>query len=504
MVRKTNIVIVICILLLNAGLLRAQDEQARIRNIQNKLESLVVDIPQLDEKVDISVNGVSIQEFVRGIANNVNLNITVDPALRINIINNFTQVRVMDILVFLCKEYQLEIHTLGTILTIKKYNPPVVEAPPPAKHLPVINYVDSLDLLSMDLFNDTISDVVKEIIDVTGKNVVLSPDVRTQVVSAYIQKMPFDNVLEKFAYANNLTVSKTEDGFYLIEKVQEQDKGANTGSAYNRQHTRPGRINQHQKKVQGAGEFEYEVISKDSISVSAIGAPLYDIVKLVSDELMVDYFMVSSIEGESSLFVKNITYDELLFCLLHGTEYTFVRQNGNYLIGDSKNPALITTRRHEMQFRTVDKITEIIPADISEKVDIIEVPEMNSLILTGTSLDIDEVEMFLKDIDRIVPVVLIEIILVDIRKNYTFSTGIKAGLSDSEGENLPESNMQVFPAVDMNLSTDAINDVIDGINGFGWINLGKVNSNFYMNIKAMEDNGVLKIRSVNLQPKVNF
>jgi type IV pilus assembly protein PilQ len=38
-------------------------------------------------------------------------------------------------------------------------------------------------------------------------------------------------------------------------------------------------------------------------------------------------------------------------------------------------------------------------------------------------------------------------------------------------------------------------NLISGINGLGIINLGNVTPNFYVNLKAMESNGILKLRS---------
>src|SRR6185436_14496622 len=44
-------------------------------------------------------------------------------------------------------------------------------------------------------------------------------------------------------------------------------------------------------------------------------------------------------------------------------------------------------------------------------------------------------------------------------------------------------------------SSSSINNLINGINGLGIVNLGKVTPNFYLKLKALEQQGVLKLKS---------
>ncbi|HEX3007377.1 MAG TPA: hypothetical protein VHO90_07155, partial [Bacteroidales bacterium] len=101
--------------------------QDKYNALQAKLDTLSAGgIPALNEKVNISVTNVSIQEFIRGMANSAALNINVDPAINIQIVNNFTNVRVADVLVFLCKQYDLSISVIGTILNIYREQKEVI------------------------------------------------------------------------------------------------------------------------------------------------------------------------------------------------------------------------------------------------------------------------------------------------------------------------------------------------------------------------------------------
>ncbi len=202
--------------------------QDRIHELEARMERWSKDNPALLESVDISVSEVSIQEFLRGIARNVHLNITVDPALQFIVVNNFSDVRVMDILLHLCKEYELDITSTGNILSVQKYIPPKVEAPvKEVKQL--IIYNKERDLLTLDVEKDTLSEIVHLITDKSGKNIVMEAGISQKQVEGYIKEMPFDNSLEKFAFANSLEVNKTADNFYILsEKNSKASQGIST------------------------------------------------------------------------------------------------------------------------------------------------------------------------------------------------------------------------------------------------------------------------------------
>jgi type IV pilus assembly protein PilQ len=152
----------------------------------------------------------------------------------------------------------------------------------------------------------------------------------------------------------------------------------------------------------------------------------------------------------------------------------------------------------------VDKIKDIIPPDLTRDVKIIEMSETNSLVLAGNMIGITKLKDFIRQIDKPVPVVLIEVTILDVTDSYLFSTGLKAGLSDGTTNAPPKTTTgSIYPGVDINLSTKAINSVVDGINGFGWIKLGNVSSNFYSSLKLMEDNSVVKIKSTPMLSTMN-
>jgi type IV pilus assembly protein PilQ len=443
--------------------------QNRFETIEAGLKKLTVVMPGLEQKVDLSVNGASIQEFLRGIAVSNNLNISVDAALNVSIVNNFSQVTVSNVLLFLCQKYDLDIRFFGNIISVTKYT---------FYKKPIIEYDSEKNLLTLDLKEDSLAKVVKEITRLSNKNVILSPDIKGKMVSGYIQKMPFDNAIDKMALSNDLKLAQTEDNFYVL-------KSSDIKPTTNQPNNPSGNYN-----YKSSPTFNFKVDSSQKITLFAVNIPIADIIAQISKALNTDYYIYSDIKENATLNVKQLSYDELLGYLFNGTQYTFSIDNGIYLIGDRQIEGIRTTRVIKLQHRTVDKIIEFIPSELKKNIEVKEFAELNSLVACGSLPVINELDLYIKEIDKTVPLVLIEVLITEQNSNYTISTGINAGTGTK-----PTSTQTVFPNVDYTLDATAVNNLINGINGFGLIKLGNFTPNFYLTIKAMESQGYLKVLS---------
>jgi len=468
----------VVLLVLSVGISFSQERYAVIKN---RLEGMSGTVPALNEKVNISVTDVSIQEFLRAVANSTKLNLSIDPSLKINVINNFSDVMVKDMLVFLCREYDLDISVTGNIISIYQFDAPKL---PPPEYIPKalkIEYDKDNDLLSMELNKDSLVAVTKQITRISEKNIVLAPGLNDKLVNGFIQNMPFDNVMEKFAFANDLIISKTEDDFYLVDKKEKPDKAGKKPD---------GQIRDKSPAAEKTGK-SFDIYTADSLTVNAENAPIIDIIRDVSKELNTSYYVISEIKGNATVNLTGISYDELLDILFNGTEYTYKKLKNIYLIGEKKAQELKAFKVIQLQYRTVENISEVIPADLQEGLEIKEFPDLNSILVTGSLNSINDVEDFIREIDKIVPVIMIEVLIVDINKSSQIKTGMNAGL----GQAPATTGGNVYPGVDMTLNSESINDIINSFQGFGALNLGQVTPNFYVSLKALEDNGVIRIRS---------
>ncbi len=473
------------LLIFSAVLGNAQQE--RYTAIEAKLKELSATNPGLNEKVELSVNGVAIQEFIRALAATNNLNMSVDAGLDTKIVNNFSNVNVSDVLLFLVKKYDLDISFIGNIMSVSQYFQPVVLQKPVIKTLK-IKYDKPTNVLDLDLTNDSLSAVAKEITRLSQKNVVFASDLSGKMVNGYIQGTSFNSAMDKFAFANDLKITPTNDNFYLIEKIEQPlgnpKNNKSSGSLQN--NNLPQTIN-------------LTTNGNNLITIDVTNAPIAEILTSASSKLNISYFLFTEPKGNTSVNVTNVSYDDFLNYLFNGTEYTFQKSGGIYLIGERNMEGLRATKVIQLQYRTVEKMIDFIPVELKKGIEVKPFPDQNSLIVSGSQPRIEELEKFLRDVDRVVPVVSIEVIIVDINSSHKVSTGLKAGLGTSP----KATGGDVFPGLNLSLGANSINSVIDGINGFGVVNLGHVTPNFYVTLRLLETNGDLDITSTPLLATLN-
>jgi type IV pilus assembly protein PilQ len=482
---------------------RAQTEDRFIR-IENQLKELAAkSSPGLLEPIDFSVSGVSIQEFLRGIALAHELNINIDPTLNFKVYNNFSKENALNVILFLVREYDLDIQFIGSILSFSAYVPPPLE---PQKYVAKeiqVKFTNYTNLLSLDLKNDSLHLVARKITQVTKKNIILSTGIGDKLINVYIEEMPFDAALNKMAYANNLKLVITPDNFYVLKSLTDTEEPL-TDLLQNKSFKPsvpnsglPSSNNGVPNAYSGVTSptsircFVDDTASKRKIHVEAINAPIQDVIKTVAAHANINYFLYSDLKGNCTSYVNGVTFDELLTFLLQPTEYTYKTDQGLYLIGERKIEGLRAHKVIQLKYRSLDNIQEVIPADLRKGVEIKEFKELNSILITGSLPQINEIEAFIVSVDKVVPMVMIEVIIMDIKKSRTVKTGISAGLKDSV-----QTSGTFLPGLDLTLSSSTINDFIGSLGVGNAVNLGSVNPNFYMTLSALETNSNVEVKSM--------
>lgn len=463
---------------------RAQDRFAIIE--QKLIELGKTSAPGLNEKVDLSINGASIQEFIRAVGVSNNLNVNVDPTIDARIINNFSKVTAQEIFLFLCKNYNLDINFVGPILSFVKYTAPAAPIKTVTAKKMNVSYEPVAGLISFDFQNDTLAAATREITRQSGKNIIFSAELLGKVVSGFVQNSTLNSALEKLAFANDMKVSVTPDNFYIFEKkAPVADPNAkNTAAA--------GAGNPN-FSLTNPGDKKNSVFVKEGlVSIDAQNIAIIDLVNSVSKELNKEFFLFNDLKGNTTLKINDASYDDFLRLLFNGTDFTFKKEGEIYLFGDRNLEGLRQSKLITLKNRTIDKVLDFIPAELKKGVDIKTFADLNGLIVSGSQPRINELEAFIRQIDLVVPLVHIEVIIADVRKSNTISTGISAGIGAKPAG--PTTGTLV-PQIDLSLNAASINNLISGINGLGIINLGNVTPNFYLTLKALEEQGALKIRS---------
>ncbi len=450
---------------------------SRYELLKQKLDRITIESPGLEEPVDLSVSNVPVTEFLRALGKNNKVNISVDPGLQGTITNNFSNVTVIEVLLFLAKQYDLDYEITGNIIQAIAYKLP----PPPEKisiSKPVdIRYDSVSERIGMQLKNDSLPKVTRVITQMTGKNLVFAPGLENKVLSIYLQDVAFDQAMDKLAFANQIQISKTEDGFYLIEPQPVQSKSSDSDVRYK---------DLNKKGPQGKFQIDSTLITLD-----VVNQPMGSILESLFKELGLDYFLYAQINEGVTMRVRNMKLDGLLQKMFYGTKYTYRVRDNIYIIGERELEGLRESKQIFIRNRSVEKIQQYLPADLVKGLEVKEFGELNSLVVSGSYPQIMALEEFIHGIDQPVPVVIIEVMIVDYQRNNVVSSGIEAGLADES----VTTGGQVYPAVDLTLSSGSINDLLRSFDGFGSLNLGSVTPNFYAKIKLLEDNGILSVKS---------
>lgn len=454
--------------------------------LRARLDSLSVTSKGLNNTFQLNVSGLPLSELVNSIALENNLNISIDPALNNTVSYNFFDARVKDVLVFLYEHFDVEYRFVGNILAINKREIKK-EIPLPKMEKKVdVKYNPSNEFLSVDLKNDSLYKVMKEISSLSGKNIVIAPDVRDKPITGYFLNRPFDQVIEMTAKANGLESSVDETGITYISAPAKPEKTTAQGGGNG--------------TFRPATEFEQTgvQIKKNAfgtLDITANNAELAEIIRYASQELLTPYFFYNKPEGRANFQVQNVTFPEILNLLFVGTKYAYKEDNKLFLIGETKSEGIRITEVIRMEYRTIENVKISIPKELMQDLDINEFTELNALIVTGPARKVGELRNFLSSIDVVVPLVQIDVMIVISDRTNTIKSGMKMGLGDKP----VVTGGTVFPTLDVNLGANTLNSILNTINGFGLVNLGAVTENFYLSLNLLESNGIIDVEST---PKI--
>lgn len=511
---------------LNCLVAHGQTTPDRIPEIEAKLNSLLAVGAPLNDSITISMNS-SIQEFVTFLGESTGLNITIEPEKQANITVTFTDAKVKDVILHLCEAYELDVRLTGNIIRLIRFEEP--KEPYQPKELD-IKYAGSSGV-SLNLQRDTLDRVIAELSELTGQNIVVEPLIRYTEVSGYVNKVPLEKALEQLALNNDLSYEK-KDNFYYLGTFQ-----GDPDSPKNRQKLEPA--------VQTEGLF-IKKISGGKVQIKAIDVPVLALIQEVAIELDEDYLLMpevtvsnfgntrsntgrnnsnnisdpnsrsntgnsnrnnqrsnnrTSVSGSSdnrvSLQLKAASFAQVLKEATKNSDYTYDLINGLATIGLRNAETLRETKVVKLRYRSARDMLGFIPEEMQLGVTVDTLLELNSLILHGSAKNISEVMTFINRVDEIVPVVTIELTIVDVQSNLMDEFGVEIG--STPGGVVPggivvggETGRE---GINFTPSPGSINRILKALAGANIINLGLVSADFFLSIKAIEEQGLIEVKS---------
>lgn len=452
--------------------------------IRTVLDTLSKKHKGYNNTLQLNVTSLSLSELVNSVALENNLNISVDPALNQMITYNFYDAQVKDMLVFLYLNFDIEYDVVGSILSIKKRVSTPEKPKPVVNKKPEVSYNPANHFLSVDLKGDTLWRVAEEITKLSGKNFVISPEIRNKPLNAFIQNRPIEQVVEMIGRSNMITLKNEADFFMLAAETTEPINSQNKGNS-----------GKNQAGGKGAN-YSLKKNALGNLEVSASDADMNDLLMAAATELGIHYVVYSPLEGKATLELKDIGFEDLIGRLFNGSKYSYSKESDLYIIGEIKQEGIRKTDLIRIENRTIESVKAAIPKELVAELEITEFVELNGLIVTGGERKIEELKRFISQIDVVVPMVQIDVMLLFSKSGTSNKTGIKAGLKDHP----TQTQGDIFPGLDVEMGSETINNILNAISGFGIVNLGQVTENFYISLQALETNNFIEIEST---PKVS-
>lgn len=437
---------------------------ARIHDILNQVTR---DNSGYKERLDVSVNNVPIDDFLKSIAKAAKLNLNVESGGDKKISCNFKQVSISDAIFYICKEYDFDLDLTGNILSIYPCKLPYVE--PPIN----VTYNPSLKVFSFDFTQARLIDVARKFAEVSGVNIVVPNSLSEERITALGKDLRVDNALQSIAATNEMIAQRKSETLWALFRHGEKEAPENKQTNYFRMDN-------------------LEIDSLGLITAQITNVNIHEVVRDLCQRLNYSYFFVDNLDRTTGINVDKVDFDSFLSVIFTGTNFTWRVDNGIYIFGKAnQGPSLSSARVVPMKFRSVDKVLEIIPKEMSMGVEILPFPDLNSLVINGDQRKVVQLVTYLNQIDKSVPLISIDVIILDATDTNAQEVGVSMGL----GKEPATTSGTLSPGVDMTLGATSVNKLINSFNGFGSINLGCVTPNFYLGLKLLEEAGKITLRS---------
>ena len=320
-------------------------------------------------------------------------------------------------------------------------------------------------LLEVDFDQKPIANVIKEISQALDLNIfTATPLEKAGQVTLKSKAITFDELLMRMFEANKTSATPPTNG-------------TTTRSNSNATVTNNSGENFNFKKEGNTYFFGTE----DQLSIRSVEVIhlKYRSVELLSDP--------SSMNGRNSIS-NNVLNNLNSFNNGYGNVGVGGSRNNNYNNRGNQNT---NYERTEVRRESSESILSIFPEEITKDLEINVDYELSSFYVSGAASAVERFKKFVEKIDKPVPMILIEVMIIEAKKSANLETGVSWGIGDEPAT----TKGAIYPETDMTLGANTVNKLIGSFNSFAGFNLGKVGPNFFATIKAMESNGDLKIKS---------
>ncbi len=320
--------------------------------------------------------------------------------------------------------------------------------------------------LSLNVKNIPVDELLRDIASQSRINIVADQTV-TGDISGILYDVPLEKGLSSLLSANGFILKKS-GGIYEVTKAGGQ----------------PGRRK----------GLSVSVSNEQLVSIDVSDADIGDILDEISNQAGLNIVRYGEVRGSINAKFERIPLEDALALLFQGTNFTYRRIDGIYLVGEKSlgSPAaaaLTTSKLIPLRYIKADLVPQFLPQGIpGENIKVVK--EQNAILIFGTEDLIERAENFIKTIDLATPQVLIEALVVEYSKSASRLLGLRGSYARSDTIN------RVFPRLTLSTSGEDLNVIINKIGEyFNVAKLGRVPEDFWLSIDALETKGKAKVKA---------
>lgn len=234
-------------------------------------------------------------------------------------------------------------------------------------------------------------------------------------------------------------------------------------------------------------------VRKGKVTASLKQASLSDVIQQLADQGGYNTITWGMLGGTVDANLKDVPLIQALELILQGTPFTFAMQDSVLVIGD-RNPAsasgqaLAITDIFYLRHLRADKVLPLLPKNLSAQ-GVQALPELNALLLSGTSESNAKVREFLQTIDQEVPQVVIEAVIVEFTRKKVSEIGVRKMSGD-----IPAAGTSLNgPILGAKIHADGLATRRASIGPFDLATLTLLPQDFMVQLNAMENAELAKV-----------
>lgn len=421
----------------------------------------------------LNFKDTDIRDIVRGIAFEYETNITIDNDISKRISIALFNLNVFDAVKIIATDngFEFKYNTERFIISKAQVEIP----PPPVENIPEVTFTKGK--LSVILENVKLDKFIEALRKKTAFNFLITSGT-TGNMTGVLKNIEFETGLKNL-FQNNGFLLTSKDSIYYISK-----------SAYF-------------SSISGSDDQSkspyWLSATGNSITLDANQVQLDRVLNDLANQMGLQIVKLVKPEAQVSVKCNDVTLKQVLKFLFKGTKFSYKFDKGAIIIGSAESKELEITKLLKLNYLQADKLKEKLPAELLKSANVNVSLEHNALIVTGNQEDIDRIENYVAAVDQPVPQVLIEALVVDYNLDKLFQLGVNIGRGDSTEIKRSDN---FYPGINATASGSKINKLLNDIGSIDLFGkevdvakLGKLPNDFYINIRALEQNGVANVRS---------